>query len=290
MHRIRSIARSILLPLFLTAFAACTTPEIRDMVAEPSPPKPVAGSVFVFECPEDGPRLTVQITGETAWLFLPERTVPLGRQAAASGAKFSGEEIRFWNKGEEAILEIDGQTWQNCQSRPSRAVWAEARLRGVAFRAVGNEPAWSLEITPGERIELAVDSGKRKRAFTPQDPLEDPVTGEVTWRADGPNQDIRVDLREGRCVDETSGEVFDTRVTVTLDGETYRGCGRWLGESPPAEERRTESKIRPGAPPPFWHSAGMPGGISFSMTPERPYRPFRLGKGIPSRLGNRLTG
>lgn len=211
---------------------ACTTPEIRDMVTEPSSPKPVAGSVFVFECPEDGPRLTVQITGETAWLFLPERTVPLVRKTAAWGAKFSGEEMMFWNKGEEAILEIDGQTWRNCESRPSEAVWAEARLRGVAFRAVGNAPVWSLEITPGERIELVTDYGERKRVFDPQDPLEDPVTGVVTWRADGPNQEIRVDLQEGRCVDKISGEAFDTRVTVTLEAETYRGCGRWLGESP----------------------------------------------------------
>jgi putative lipoprotein len=239
MRPIRYIARSVLPSVLLLALAACTTPEIRDMVEDPPRPEPAAGSVFVFECPGDGPRVPVQVTGETAWLFLPERTVPLEREAAASGAKFSGGGAMFWNKGGAATLELDGQTWRDCRSRPSEAVWAEARLRGVAFRAVGGAPGWHLEITPGERIELVTDYGERKRAFTPQDPLADPAAGVVTWRADGPGQGIRVDLREGRCVDGRSGEVFDTRVTVTLAGETFRGCGRWLGESPPESERRT---------------------------------------------------
>lgn len=219
---------SILIVLLILLLTACTTPEIRDALEPPPPPEPVVGSVFVFQCPGEGPRFTAQITPDTAWLFFPEKTLALGRAESASGAKFAGEDTVFWNKGGEASLEMDGKTWTACASQPSEAVWEAARLRGVTFRALGNEPGWYLEIQPEERLELVTDYGERKRAFLPQKPIEDPVTGVITWRADGPTGDIRVDLRDETCTDTTSGESFERSVTVRLNEETYQGCGRWL--------------------------------------------------------------
>jgi hypothetical protein len=34
----------------------------------------------------------------------------------------------------------------------ARNVWHAAKLRGVAFRAIGQEPGWLLEMTTGEKI------------------------------------------------------------------------------------------------------------------------------------------
>ncbi len=36
----------------------------------------------------------------------------------------------------------------------ARNVWHAAKLRGVAFRAIGQEPGWLLEMTTGEKILL----------------------------------------------------------------------------------------------------------------------------------------
>ncbi len=39
------------------------------------------------------------------------------------------------------------------------SVWHRAKLRGVAFRAIGQEPGWLLEITNGTEILLVTDYG-----------------------------------------------------------------------------------------------------------------------------------
>ena len=44
-------------------------------------------------------------------------------------------------------------------------VWHAAKLRGVAFRAIGQEPGWLLEITNGEEILLVTDYGKNKKSY-----------------------------------------------------------------------------------------------------------------------------
>ena len=38
-------------------------------------------------------------------------------------------------------------------------VWHEAKLRGVLFRAIGQEPGWLLEITDGSEILLVTGYG-----------------------------------------------------------------------------------------------------------------------------------
>ncbi len=43
--------------------------------------------------------------------------------------------------------------------------WHAAKLRGVAFRAIGQEPGWLLEIKNGEEILIVTDYGKNKNSF-----------------------------------------------------------------------------------------------------------------------------
>lgn len=61
-----------------------------------------------FECP-DGPAFEVRFEGpETLTLSLPGQDHVLQRERTASGAKYSGDGIVFWNKGDNATLEING--------------------------------------------------------------------------------------------------------------------------------------------------------------------------------------
>jgi heat shock protein HslJ/membrane-bound inhibitor of C-type lysozyme len=61
-----------------------------------------------FEC-SDGQGFAVRFAGpETVILTLPDGDHTLQRERTASGAKYSGGGISYWNKGDEALLEIDG--------------------------------------------------------------------------------------------------------------------------------------------------------------------------------------
>ena len=47
----------------------------------------------------------------------------------------------------------------------ARNVWHAAKLRGVAFRAIGQEPGWLLEMTTGEKILLVTNYGRTKTEY-----------------------------------------------------------------------------------------------------------------------------
>jgi len=104
-------------------------------------------------------------------------------------------------------------------------VWHEAKLRGVAFRAIGQEPGWLLEIRNGEEILVVTNYGQNRNLFPYVDPREDKAARKTVFEVDA-NTSI---LIEGKpCSDSMSGETFDTTVTVTLGGQVFKGCGRAL--------------------------------------------------------------
>jgi uncharacterized membrane protein len=104
-------------------------------------------------------------------------------------------------------------------------VWHKAKLRGVAFRAIGQEPGWLLEIKNGEEILLVTDYGKNRKAYPYVDPQEDKAARQTVFQVN----DATSVLIEGKpCSDTMSGESFETTVTVTLDDRVLQGCGRAL--------------------------------------------------------------
>lgn len=102
-------------------------------------------------------------------------------------------------------------------------VWHAARLRGVAFRAIGQEPGWLLEITNGEEILLVTDYGQDRKSLPYVEPQEDKAARKTVFPVD----DRTSVLIEGKlCTDSMSGESFEVTVTVTLGEKTLQGCGR----------------------------------------------------------------
>ena len=104
-------------------------------------------------------------------------------------------------------------------------VWHEAKLRGVAFRAIGQEPGWLLEIKNGEEILVVTNYGKDQKAFPYVDPREDKAARKTLFQVDA---NTRVLIEGKPCRDSMSGESFDTSVTVTLGEQVFKGCGRAL--------------------------------------------------------------
>ena len=96
-------------PLFTTPPA--TTSE--------APPSNTIDATFV--CP-DGTSLdtTFDNTAHTVTVALPDGTVTLPQVESADGGKYSDGTTTFWNKGDEALVEVSGNiVYQNCTTQPA---------------------------------------------------------------------------------------------------------------------------------------------------------------------------
>lgn len=86
-----------------------------------------------------------------------------------------------------------------------------------SYSASGTEPFWSLLIAGGE---LRLERVGQPPLVESAPPRETVANG---WRAAG--QSVRVEALAAPCVNSMSGAEFADTVTVTVDGETLRGCG-----------------------------------------------------------------
>ena len=181
----------------------------------------------VYEC-NDGYGFIARIEGEKAWLFLPNGTISLPHVRSGSGARYSDGSITFWSKGEAALLETDGNSRRNCRNNRRKAIWEDAKLNGIDFRAVGNEPGWHLEIRTGDKIVFVGDYGQSRYQFATPEPRIDQQSRITIYEAQEGEHQAVIRIEGRSCGDTMSDETFEATVTVTLDGKKYRGCGRAL--------------------------------------------------------------
>jgi len=105
-------------------------------------------------------------------------------------------------------------------------VWHRAKLRGVAFRAIGQEPGWLLEITHGTEILLVIDSGQNRNSYPYVDPVVYQEERRTQYVLEG--YGIIVEIRGQRCTDIMSGEEFEVSVSIIMTDRQLEGCGRAL--------------------------------------------------------------
>ena len=105
-------------------------------------------------------------------------------------------------------------------------VWHKAKLRGVAFRAIGQEPGWLLEITDGTEIVLSTDYGQNVNSYPYVDPVVSQEQRRTLYIIDSEN--IEIEIRGQPCQDVMSGEEFAVSVTIRTPGGELKGCGRAL--------------------------------------------------------------
>ena len=111
-------------------------------------------------------------------------------------------------------------------SPKARDPWLTAAGRGIDFRAVGQEPGWYLEIDNERSMHLVYDYAER----TATTPVPAPVVrgDEMSYTAVTDAHRLAVLIEPRPCSDTMSGQRFPRTVTVTIDGQTLRGCGRSL--------------------------------------------------------------
>ncbi|WP_445663957.1 MliC family protein [Fodinibius sp. AD559] len=183
--------------------------------------------VFVYNC-SDTLQFTAHVTKDSTWLFLSDTTLKVMPVKAGSGARYEGNSYLYWSKDNEAILQKPQGSFTTCQFVPEERSWAAAKLRGVDFRALGQEPGWFLEIQKEDQLKYVGNYGADTLIVEPPVPETDHQGRRTVYRAKSAQQTLELVIAETPCTDNMSGFDFPQTVTITVDGETYRGCGRYL--------------------------------------------------------------
>lgn len=219
---------SLVTAMLLITLSACSgankVAEQRALLGESAD---ADAQTYVFTC-EDDFRFTARIQNDTAWLFLRRGTLRLSAVDSPAGEKYQDGQNTFWIKGNEASLSGQKRTHKNCKNDRRKAIWEHAKLNGVDFRAVGNEPGWVLEISNKTDILFLADYGQSRHTFTGAEVSS--ATQMVTTIYEGNNEadHIEVTITRTRCGDTMSGEKFPLTVSVRLNETVYRGCGKAL--------------------------------------------------------------
>jgi len=152
----------------------------------------------------------------------------LAPAVVASGARFERDGISFWNKGDEAVVETPRGRLE-CRASMRRQALTREQRPGVMFHARGNEPGWMASLAHDRpEVHLSLDYGSREQTLPYRVTTMDNEAGRVilaSGRGDTPFE-LRIEARA--CFDDMSGEPFPARVTLSVDGEQYRGCGQGI--------------------------------------------------------------
>ena len=183
--------------------------------------------VFVYNC-GDTLQFTAHVTKDSTWLFLSDTTLKVLPAKAGSGARYEGGSYLYWSKGTEAILQKPEGSFMTCQSVPQERSWAAAKLRGIHFRALGQEPGWFLELEKDNQLTYVGNYGRDTLIFESPVPDTGGQGRRTVYRIKNAQESLELVIADTPCTDTMSGYDFPQTVTVTVDGETYRGCGRYL--------------------------------------------------------------
>lgn len=166
-------------------------------------------------------QLEVRVTGsegsDLVGLEYLDRRVLLKPAVAASGALYvapGDPDTRFWSKGDRGTLTIRGQALPEC---------LEPGAIETSFRAIGTEPFWSVRIEHNQ--------------MTLSRPYDQQVTDNIVltetladrhgraYEARYGGQSLEFRIAHQLCEDQMAGAQYPAQVRLTLDGETFKGCG-----------------------------------------------------------------
>ena len=201
--------------------------------AEPgSSAEPFSPVTAVYQCGGEGEgfRLVTRTRPGGMHVFLPPQLGEPYRMLTEDlpGARYTGDGAELMVSERSASLSLGEQRYPDCTYDHRASIWEHAKLNGVDFRAVGNEPGWVLEIRFQDRLDLSYDYGAQSLSV----PIvstrsEQAVRRTILTGRDG-SAGMQVTLEGEECHDTMSDEVFPTRVQVVVADRVLSGCGRPL--------------------------------------------------------------
>lgn len=241
-----TLRRWALLGLALT-LAACqrSTPPAEPTGAPatstpPAPARPIAPDdtppagalrAYVWDCGAAGTvRMRNLFRDRAVELDLGGGPQRLEQTVSASGARYANadESVVFWTKGDTARLERRGVEAAQCTEHRADSLREDARLRGVVYRALGNEPGWTLEVGPGGTLDWITNYGQERHRFDGAiEQVQGDAPGSRTYTAGDAGETIRVTIAATPCTDD--GDVaYDFTATIDFAGGRLRGCATKL--------------------------------------------------------------
>jgi len=194
---------------------------------------PDSSSTYSYRCAGEDQVIVVTVNGDRGYLFSRQASSAMQRQPGT--AAFAGDDVyylpdqpRELAPGQTAEITINGKQLVNCKNNPRAAAWEAAKLRGVSYRAVGQEPPWLLEIHREAGFLLVTEYGENRQQFPYAEPVTDTAQKTASYTSAANGDDIRITLWGGDCRDSMSGEVFHSQVEISWRAQTLRGCGRAL--------------------------------------------------------------
>lgn len=148
-------------------------------------------------------------------LKINERQYRLKPVESASGARYvaiRNPDTELWNKGDTAIVILEGQKLPEC-----RKVIPPAEK---PYRAGGNEPGWSATIGDTD-IRILTDYGETRRTA----PRPDIEILQGSYVFDMPRIEARLVLRDQVCRDSATGMPHPHEAALALGDEELAGCG-----------------------------------------------------------------
>lgn len=124
------------------------------------------------------------------------------------------------------VVQAENKPRETEEAIAKRDVWHAAKLRGVSFRAIGQEPSWLLEITNDEKILLVTAYGQKRTAYPYVEPKVNQEQRRTVFSVTEQNLEVVIEGKD--CADIMSGEKFAASVFITLNGKQFKGCGRAL--------------------------------------------------------------
>jgi uncharacterized membrane protein len=202
---------------------ACTGVDSKGTISS-LPTESSSTQTFVFTC-SDTLEFVARTDNKEAWLFLPSGTIQLSHTGAGS---YRNDQSHLQINGQEASLKDSGVKHLLCKNDRRQAIWEHAKLNGADYRAIGNEPGWTLEIHNQESIILITDYGATRHEFTLPKPEIDETNRITRYQSEDAGHELILTISGEACLDSMSEEKFDSKATVTLDGKILQGCGRAL--------------------------------------------------------------
>ena len=187
--------------------------------ARPAERTSLAGTTRAYQC-GDGYRFVARFEPERVWLFIGQHTQSLPQVPSTSGIHYTDGRHTLRDRNGEASIDTPGDSHTRCVNRPTAVPWEEARLKGVDFRATGQDSSWSLEIDDGSGIVF--EDGRTRSTFPPAK-----RDGLLEMSSSG-SRSITIERVRSECAETAGDDRFEFCVVVRLDGEEYRGCGREL--------------------------------------------------------------
>ena len=124
------------------------------------------------------------------------------------------------------IVQADNTAREREEAIAKNNVWHAAKLRGVSFRAIGQEPPWLLEISNSKEILLVTKYGQKKTAYPYVEPKVNQQQRRTIYSVTEKNLEVVIEGKD--CTDIMSGEKFSVSVFITLNDTQLKGCGRAL--------------------------------------------------------------